>query len=272
MTASAQEILTQWPTFYTLPTMLTSPPTVFESAPPLCCGLLLWLAFTQIVLSQEESSPNPAVSRAAVAESAQPLGQGTPQVVVLHNDSAIQGRVERSADRLVVSNGPWYVVQIPLADVDFVAPNFAAAYRTKRDRLTDRDFQRHLDLAQWCLRQDLDRFAADQLLHLAKLDSHHPAVEALEQQLRRRANQVEVDAHVDAQPASFGVDRNPPQIEAPESADERPIVSPEALAEYTRSIQPLLLNRCGQTTCHGSSSRSVFQLQRLAPVVLPVRT
>jgi hypothetical protein len=35
------------------------------------------------------------------------------------------------------------------------------------------------------------------------------------------------------------------------------------VSEFTRSIQPLLLNRCGQTACHGSASRNGFSLERL---------
>ena len=170
---------------------------------------------------------------------------------------------------MIVSNGPWYVVRVPLSDVDFVAPDFAAAYRTKRGRLNERDFPRHLQLAQWCLRHDLDRFAADQLLHLARLDPHHSAVDALEQQLRRRAagsgtgrrRRPTGDFRVgcDVRPRAATRHRRP----TGPLPYELPSVSPVALAEFTRSIQPLLLNRCGQTTCHGSAGQNAFQLQRL---------
>jgi hypothetical protein len=187
------------------------------------------------------------------------------QVVVLRNGSVIQGRVEESRDRLIVSNGPWYVVRVPVADVDFVAPDWAAAYRTRRARLAEGDFQQHLQLAQWCLRHDLDRFAGDELLHLAHLDPHHSSVKGLEQQLRRRANDEpsRPGSAVEPMLPRRRDHRSPRRSSLEPTGDELPLVPAEALAEFTRSIQPLLLNRCGQTTCHGSAGRSRFYLQRL---------
>jgi hypothetical protein len=186
------------------------------------------------------------------------------KVVVLHNGSAIQGRVEESRDRLIVSNGPWYVVRVPRNDVDFVAADFAAAFRIQRARLGASDLQGHLKLAQWCVRHDLDQLAADQLLHLVRLDPHHPAVETLEQQLRRRA-EAKPFSESDARRtlAAQGERRSPGPWGEETEAENLPPMAADALAEFTRSVQPLLLNRCGQTTCHGSAGQSRFELQRL---------
>ncbi len=56
-----------------------------------------------------------------------------------------------------------------------------------------------------------------------------------------------------------------PLSDAADREDELPPLPRDAVGEFTRAIQPLLLNRCGQTTCHGNAARNTFQLSRLAP-------
>jgi hypothetical protein len=191
--------------------------------------------------------------------------EGGAAVVVLQNGSALVGRVEETPDRLIVSSGPASMVRIPIADVDFVAPDWATAYHTQRARLDRTDVRRHLQLAQWCLRHNLEALAAEELLHLVRLDPHEPAVKALERELRRRAGTAA------AEPASPGLTSETPvptgTVVEPwgtsPTGEDRPPVAAEALAEFTRTVQPLLLNRCGQTTCHGRAGESRFHLQRL---------
>jgi hypothetical protein len=201
--------------------------------------------------STDTTSPGPAGD----VEPTRP--SETAQVVVLHNESVIQGHVDKYRDRLIVSNGPWYVVRVPMADVDFVAPDLAAAFRIKQSRIGQRDFARHLRLAQWCLRHDLDRFAADQLQLLKQLDPLHPSITALQQQLSREAGDMPVLGEpAPIRPAAVAQSASP-------LTPDLPPVSRDSVAEFTRTIQPLLLNRCGQTTCHGSAAHNGFQLLRL---------
>lgn len=182
--------------------------------------------------------------------------QDAPQVIVLHNGNIVQGRLERIDAGWNVTNGPWYSIHVPARDVDFVAADLREAYRVKLTRVRPGDFEEHLRLAQWCLRHDLDGSAADRLLHLARLSPQHPAVDALEQQLRRRANPTPTPPST-VVPARFeqAVSES---TKAPEN--ELPPLPPEAIGEFTRSVQPLLLNRCGQATCHGSAASNDLQL------------
>jgi hypothetical protein len=184
------------------------------------------------------------------------------QVLVLHNGNVLQGKLEHGNHGWTVTNGPWYTIQVPARDVDFVAASLQQAYRTKLSRLRPRAFDEHLRLAQWCLRHDMDGPAADRLLHLVELNPQHPAVKALEHQLRRRANpqQVRVD---EVRAANFTADIDSADERAPSDATslaDLPPLPPSAIGEFTRAVQPLLLNRCGQATCHGTASKNEFQL------------
>ena len=181
------------------------------------------------------------------------------QVVVLHNGSVIMGTIERTSTRYVVSKGPWHVVRVPKPDVDFIARDMEAAYRKKRSRIPSQDFHAHVRLAQWCLRHDQDRLAGEQLLAIAKLDPYHAAVQALEKQLQRRA-----DVRAGLVPKIRTVSHRTSKTAAPNSATDTtlPPLPNGAVAEFTRVVQPLVLNRCGQTTCHGRAGTSDFRLYK----------
>ena len=182
------------------------------------------------------------------------------QVVVLHNGGVIMGVVKRTEDRYIVSKGPWHVVRVPLRDADFVARDMIEAYQVKRTRLSAQDFHEHVRLAQWCLRHDLDRSAGDLLLHLAKLDPYHAAIQSLEKQLQRRAD-VRSGAVPKIRTASYQKSRSTHEPATVDVGDLPPLPT-GAMASFTRIVQPLVLNRCGQSTCHGHASKNQFRLTK----------
>ncbi len=123
------------------------------------------------------------------------------------------------------------------------------------------DLQSHFQLAQWCLRNHLPNQAADRLLHISRIEPTHPAVQVLEARLRQLTQQ---SAESRVVPASH---RTPVTTPKPRPASEtEPLFVKqfpvETMTQFTRYVQPLLLNRCGQTTCHGSATSSSFQLLR----------
>ena len=183
------------------------------------------------------------------------------QVIVLHNGNAIMGKVEKDATRYIVSKGPWHVMRIPQYDVDFVARDLSEAVHIKRSRLRLHDFHGHVLLAQWCLRHGLDRFAGDLLIHLARLDPYHPAVRSLETQLQRRAD-IGVELVPKVQMVSHPKRRSPSPPPNSVNVADLPALPASVMADFTRVIQPLVLNRCGQSRCHGRATTSHFQLRK----------
>ena len=199
-----------------------------------------------------------SVATVLVAQAEAPSDITAPQVVVLQNGGVVQGRVEKSRDGLRVTNGPWYAVNVPRDDVDFVADDMPEVYRVKLDRIRAGDFDGHVKLAYWCLRYNMDTKAADRLLYLSNLDPFNPAIAALESQLRQRASRGLTDANVKLASVEQPIEPVSAQPAVPVQA-----IDPDSVGEFTRTIQPLILNRCGQTTCHGNASRNAFHLTRL---------
>ena len=180
------------------------------------------------------------------------LPRHQPQVVVLRNGSLLQGVVQRESQRVIVADGKDRITKVALNDVDFICKDLSEAYRRKLSRLQPDDVSQHLRLAQWCLRYDYPEGAADRLLYLHRIAPRNTAVRALEKRMRRQANET---VATKTEPAK----RNNRVAEA----KTLPVNLPsDALPHFTRVVQPLLINRCGQTTCHGQAGQTEFRLVR----------
>jgi len=175
-----------------------------------------------------------------------------PKVVVLRNGSVLQGVVQRENQRVIVADGKDRITKVALNDVAFICKDLPEAYRRKLSRLMPDNLSQHLRLAQWCLRYEYPEGAADRLLYLHRIAPRNAAVRALEKRMRRQANET-----ISAKPKSTRIDNRVSETKT------LPVNLPaDALPQFTRVIQPLLINRCGQATCHGNASQSEFRLVR----------
>ena len=195
-----------------------------------------------------------ALAFSAGAIVAAELPRHSSKVVVLRNGNVLEGVVRNENQRLVISDGNERVTRIPLNDVDFVCDDLNAAYRRKLSRLQDDNANQHLRLAQWCLRYDLAECAADRLLYLNRIAPHNPAVRALENRMRRMAS-------LKATTTATAVSHTDPESPSSQAWNLEGLPA-KTVPQFTRVVQPLLLNRCGQTTCHGSATKSDFRLTR----------
>ncbi|MDG2380897.1 MAG: hypothetical protein P8N76_04430 [Pirellulaceae bacterium] len=196
-----------------------------------------------------------ALAFSAGALVAAELPRHTSKIVVLRNGNVLQGVVQSENQRLVISDGDARVTRVSLNDVDFISEDFQAAYRRKLSRLEDGNVEQHLRLAQWCLRYGLSESAGDRLVYLHRVAPRNSAVRALESRMRKM---VRDQTRSQKSPK---VAKSPPEASNSETRqiDNLPA---SAVPQFTRVVQPLILNRCGQTTCHGSATRSGFQLTR----------
>lgn len=192
---------------------------------------------------------------------AAPPGDGTLElapsagVCVLKNGQAISGNVTRAGDYLIVTRGTQSELRLAVKDVEFVSTDLDEAYRRKSAALPKEKLEPHLDLAEWCLRNDMPAQATQEWLMALRLDAEHPRVVAFEQRLRFYAERT-------TKPES--------------SHSSTPALSPDDLDKFTRelpkgvvekfaaTVQPILLNRCATGGCHGPSSQAELKLFRPA--------
>jgi hypothetical protein len=173
--------------------------------------------------------------------------------LLLHNDNIIEGTVVRTDGDFAVRDDRGNVRYVATTQVQYRCPTRAEAYRWKRRRIERNDVRGHIRLAQWCLTNDLPHEASDQLLHLSSIAPDHAAIQTIE----RRLLNFYRDAPGDSQTVLPVVYQQPLK----KQQKQRPRELPDAVvAEFKRSVQPVLVNRCGQIACHGSAATSDFQL------------
>jgi len=134
--------------------------------------------------------------------------------------------------------------------VALTAETLADAYRKQAARIAPRNVDAHAKLASWCLRHQLVAEARHEIELTKQLDRRHPMLTLLERQLltANRPRSVQLPTAPD------------PTAENLQAARLLQQLPKETVTEFVSTIQPLLLNRCGTSGCHGPTSAHHFRL------------
>lgn len=201
------------------------------------CACLLWGALSVFALADERS-----------------------QVIVLRNGNVLRGAVEQAGEYLRITSAG-SEVHLRSRDVDFLSPSVTAAYEQLRTRNDPPTALGHMQLAAWCVRQELWEPAQIELASARQLEPNHPRLAIMEQtldHLRKVANEP-------PRPASEAApDRNSDSVKSAteETATLLADLPKEALEDFTRRVQPILVNNCTTSGCHQINGPQNFQLNR----------
>jgi len=186
---------------------------------------------------------------------AAPLAFGPVQgVLMLANGQALHGTVTRAGDHyfVVVPNGE---IRLRAAEVELFCNTLDEGYARKLSLLMPGDVAGHLDLADWCVRHELFGYAAKQLADATAIDPRHPRIELVDRRLQlarqRRTEETPVAEATAHGPSNDDLDR---LVRA---------LPPGVVEQYSSSIQPLLLNHCTASGCHGPTSATSYSLMRI---------
>lgn len=194
-----------------------------------------------------------------------PVGEPPPsQVLILMNESTVVGRFERQPDGSV-KRLDGVSTLYPKRQVAKLCDSLEEAYLCLRSRANLRDAHERCRLAQWCLKHGLPNFARVEAQAAVEL---MPAL--------NEARQLLAQAHQAQKPSTtspVGVPAAPTKPALPDSptpgslseieqrgntslaaatfATWEHLLQPAELQEFTRSIQPILINGCGSGACHG---------------------
>jgi hypothetical protein len=139
------------------------------------------------------------------------------------------------------------------------ADSLDGAYKTLRDSNRQGRPDDHVSLAQWCVQQGLYEYARDELAEALRLDSMRRDARDLLKTVEEKLNPNPV--HQEAAPAA---DRTADGFQTPAPATMADLTAPTR-AEYVRRVQPLILNKCGNVSCHGSKTETAFELLSVRP-------
>ncbi len=173
-------------------------------------------------------------------------------MLLLRNGEVLTGDIVRDGDHYIVSshNGE---IRIRATDVEATCRDLDEAYQRKLEGVRTGVVDEHLALAEWCLRHDLCGYAAEQVREALSADPEHPRIPLIERRLKLAS--VRPAARITARREASG----------PSNGDLDRLVRglpPGTMEVFTRSIQPLLLNNCSASGCHGPNSHSALVLQR----------
>ncbi|MBL8829939.1 MAG: hypothetical protein JNM18_23370 [Planctomycetaceae bacterium] len=203
--------------------------------------LAIVLGFAQIVAGQ---NTNPVAAALGPEDG----------VVFLTNGQALVGKVTRAGDYLyvVVPNGE---IRLRRQEVELFCRSFDEGYQLKKAAVPRGEITGHLDLADWCVRHHLYGYAAEQLVAARQLDPAHLRIGLIERRLElARERKIEESTATEAAP-------NGPTLE---ELDRMIRALPTGVVDqFANTVQPMLLNNCTATGCHGASATNGFSLMRI---------
>ena len=186
----------------------------------------------------------------------EPAGETRPaaMLLVLVDGQVISGHVTPRPDGydIQVSAGRMYINS---DRVRFAAASLPDAYDRMRDSIPEFTPTNHMELARWCLGNKLHTQARREVLDALHLDPNRDdakrMLRALEQIGEKSKTAIE----------GTGLTEYPSQTEI-----QRPAIETRSLAglnrnvahSFVRDVQPLLMNKCATSGCHGTSATSQF--------------
>jgi hypothetical protein len=175
------------------------------------------------------------------------------EMLILRNGQTFEGRITQKDDLYLIDLGDGQV-RVKVADVDVICNSLEDGYKRKRVLIEVGDVHAHLELAQWCMRHKLFGPAAAELADATDADPNHPMIGVLRHRLEIAMEPPLLPTQaVEKSTAPSG-----------EELDRMARNLPRGTVEtFTQLVQPVLLNHCATSGCHGPQSSSELRLFRV---------
>ncbi len=204
-----------------------------------------------------------AFSAGAAADDGQVSLAPREGVVLLTNGELLAGTIIPAGDRYDVhlETGE---IRIRRSMVVMVCRDAHEVYVRKREGIELGRAADHLELAEWCLRNNLLEDSQRELTAARTADAAHPKLQLLETRLEMAKRPPPDPSESDTAEAE-GAASSHAASGKPGRSTPRSRISPGAMEAYTLTIQPLLLNYCAKGGCHTGSKAAAFELERIHP-------
>lgn len=189
------------------------------------------------------------------------LASHAAEVVVLRNGNVLQGEVDRlqGAIRVATETSEHY---LPVRDVERITATLLDAYAAKRIEVREGSISDHLELAKWCMRQEIWPQAAAEIEDARKIAPDNPVVGYVQRQydvMSRAAMRAHEPAQATQPVADDSHQRTEELAELEKLATSLP---PGALEDFARHVQPILVNGCATGGCHSTEDARKLRLNR----------
>jgi len=246
-----------------------------------CCrwfpaSLLAMLAISWILLICESAGSPPDFVNPTLDGATRGLEPRTG-ALLLNNGRLVEGRISESSTGYVVDfpNGSMLV---PYGQVRLEGRNRRDAFQKYRDTITSPTATTHIALARWCIVNQLYDDAYSQLHAALKLEPENKDARATLKRLDETllSSSKAAAASLDTE-GSKGKGNGVKTAHAVQEEDLPDVESLGGLSrntarEWTSHVQPLLVNKCGNTSCHGGSENRGLHLHRVSLSIGVART
>jgi len=188
------------------------------------------------------------------AAAAQTPLQPAAGVLLLRNGQVLTGLVTRAGDYYIVTLNQGSEIRERASEVEAVCGSLDEVYEFKKAHQSGNGVKQHLELAEWCLRQNLHARCAQQLVTAMRIEPKNEQLKQLERRLELAQAQPPPPAQRSLPSAEIVTNE---QVE--KSLRTLP---PGSVEKFAAVVQPILLNRCGANQCHGPAAKSEFRLLR----------
>ncbi len=176
------------------------------------------------------------------------------QVLLLRNGQALRGKITHAGDYYFVTLASGEI-RLKADQVDLICRNLEEGYAAKRGGIDPTKVNDHLDLAQWCLEHELYEGATAELADAEAIDRSNARLALIKRQMELARQRPGV--HDRKLAAADKVLTN-------EELDRLVRGMPHGTVEmFSTAIQPLLLNTCTTSGCHGVAADNRLRLLRL---------
>lgn len=211
---------------------------VFTCACLFCLGLsCVDLAFTQ------ESLPS--------------VAQSETSLLLMKSGRMVSGEISESAGGYLVKN-PTGSMVVPFESVLFEAKDLHEIYLKQRASMKYPTANSHLDLARWCITNELYEEAKSELRDAIRLEPKRSEPQLMLRRLMGVSAENQPTVQEKIQETLIRK-----QLENSDEATSLTGISREQSALFVRKIQPIMLNKCGNANCHGNAAKSEFRLTQV---------
>lgn len=221
-------------------------------------AVVLLIAAGAYIATAEMGTTDNLVHAAENSKSNTDKKQSHGGVLMLHSGKVVRGLITRQETGYEVKQ-QFSNTYVPYNHVKYEAEKIEDIYFELRDAIPKENSKAHLDLAKWCMRNELVKKAEEELRTILKYD---PDNRTARKTLKELANGINKETEEPEYQSSASIPlRNIGgfRIANPEALGG---YSPEMAQHFVKTIQPLMLNRCGNVRCHGGQTKQTFKLSR----------
>ncbi len=206
------------------------------------CLVCLGLSNADLSFAQE---PLPATVRSKTS------------LLLMRTGRMVSGEISESAGGYLVKN-PTGSMVVPFDSVLFEAKDLHEIYLKQRAAMKYPTANSHLDLARWCITNELYEEAKSELRDAIRLEPKRSEPQLMLRRLMGVSAENQPTVQEKIQETLIKK-----QLESSDEATSLTGISREQSALFVRKIQPIMLNKCGNANCHGNAAKSEFRLTQV---------